>query len=63
LWARKLGYTNVYRQPNGIFAWAGKDDKVEKSRAGRRLFAPESLAAREIFYPPHSAPSFFCQFL
>lgn len=23
VWARKLGYTNVYRQPGGIFAWRG----------------------------------------
>ncbi|MEW6220702.1 MAG: rhodanese-like domain-containing protein [Thermodesulfobacteriota bacterium] len=23
LWAKKLGYTNVYRQPGGIFAWKG----------------------------------------
>lgn len=23
VWARKLGYTNVYRHPGGIFAWRG----------------------------------------
>lgn len=23
LWAKKLGYKNVYRQPGGIFAWKG----------------------------------------
>jgi len=23
LWAKKLGYTNVYRHPGGIFAWKG----------------------------------------
>jgi len=23
LWARKLGYSNVYRHPGGIFAWRG----------------------------------------
>ncbi len=23
LWAVKLGYTNVYRHPGGIFAWKG----------------------------------------
>lgn len=30
LWARKLGYTNVYRQPGGIFAWKGEGYKIEK---------------------------------
>jgi rhodanese-related sulfurtransferase len=30
LWARKLGYTNVYRQPGGIFAWKGEGFAVEK---------------------------------
>lgn len=29
MWAVKLGYTNVYRQPGGIFAWKGKDFPVE----------------------------------
>jgi thiosulfate/3-mercaptopyruvate sulfurtransferase len=24
-WAVKLGYTNVYRYPGGIFAWKGAD--------------------------------------
>ena len=24
-WARKLGYTNVYRFPGGLFAWKGAD--------------------------------------
>lgn len=28
LWARKLGYTNVYRQPGGIFAWKGAGYEV-----------------------------------
>jgi len=28
LWAVKLGYTNVYRQPGGIFAWKGKKYEV-----------------------------------
>lgn len=30
MWARKLGYTNVFRHPGGIFAWKGADYKVEK---------------------------------
>ena len=30
-WARKLGYTNVYRYPGGIYAWRGADYPVEKS--------------------------------
>ncbi len=30
LWARRLGYTNVYRQPGGIFAWKGEGFTVEK---------------------------------
>jgi len=29
-WAKKLGYTNVYRHPGGIFAWRGADFEVEK---------------------------------
>ena len=29
-WAVKLGYTNVYRYPGGIFAWKGADFPVEK---------------------------------
>jgi len=29
-WARKLGYTNVYRYPGGIYAWRGADYPVEK---------------------------------
>jgi thiosulfate/3-mercaptopyruvate sulfurtransferase len=28
VWAKKLGYTNVYRQPGGIFAWKGADYEV-----------------------------------
>jgi len=31
LWARKLGYTNVYRHPGGIYAWKGAGYEVEKS--------------------------------
>ena len=23
MWAKKLGYTNVFRHPGGIFAWKG----------------------------------------
>jgi rhodanese-related sulfurtransferase len=30
LWAVKLGYTNVHRQPGGIFAWKGAGFDVEK---------------------------------
>ncbi|OIQ49440.1 molybdopterin biosynthesis protein MoeB [Pseudodesulfovibrio hydrargyri] len=29
IWAQKLGYTNVIRQPGGIFAWKGKGYPVE----------------------------------
>ena len=29
-WAKKLGYTNVYRHPGGIFAWKGAGYPVEK---------------------------------
>lgn len=29
LWAVKLGYTDVYRHPGGIFAWKGADYPVE----------------------------------
>jgi thiosulfate/3-mercaptopyruvate sulfurtransferase len=29
-WARKLGYTNVYRYPGGIFAWKGADYPLEE---------------------------------
>ena len=32
LWARKLGYTNVYRYPGGIFGWKGLDYPVETSK-------------------------------
>lgn len=31
-WAVKLGYTNVYRHPGGIFAWKGADYTVEKEQ-------------------------------
>lgn len=30
MWAKKLGYTNVKRQPGGIFAWKGAGHAVEK---------------------------------
>lgn len=30
LWAKKLGYTNVFRYPGGIFAWKGADYAVDK---------------------------------
>lgn len=30
VWAKKLGYKNVYRQPGGIFAWKGADYPIEK---------------------------------
>ena len=29
VWAKKLGYTNVFRQPGGIFAWKGAGYTVE----------------------------------
>jgi thiosulfate/3-mercaptopyruvate sulfurtransferase len=29
-WAVKLGYTNVYRFPGGIFAWRGADYETER---------------------------------
>ena len=31
VWAKKLGYKNVYRYPGGIFAWKGAGYKMEKS--------------------------------
>lgn len=31
-WARKLGYTNVKRQPGGIFAWKGAEYPVETGK-------------------------------
>lgn len=30
VWAKKLGYKNVYRYPGGIFAWKGADKEVDK---------------------------------
>ena len=30
VWAKKLGYENVYRYPGGIFAWKGADFPIEK---------------------------------
>ena len=30
MWAVKLGYTQVYRHPGGIFAWKGADYPVDK---------------------------------
>ena len=32
MWAVKLGYTNVYRQPGGIKAWDEADYPVEKAK-------------------------------
>lgn len=29
LWARKLGYTKVYRVPGGVFAWKGAKYPVD----------------------------------
>ena len=29
LWAKKMGYTNVFRHPGGIFAWKGADYEVD----------------------------------
>lgn len=31
IWAKKLGYKNVFRHPGGIFAWKGADYPVEKA--------------------------------
>ena len=31
IWAKRLGYKNVYRYPGGIFAWKGADYKIEKT--------------------------------
>jgi rhodanese-related sulfurtransferase len=30
VWAKKLGYQNVYRYPGGVFAWKGADYPIEK---------------------------------
>ena len=30
MWAAKLGYTNVYRHPGGIYAWKGAEYEVEE---------------------------------
>jgi len=30
VWAKKMGYKNVYRYPGGIFAWKGAGYKAEK---------------------------------
>ncbi|WP_321389814.1 rhodanese-like domain-containing protein [uncultured Desulfuromusa sp.] len=30
VWAKKLGYKNVYRYPGGVFAWRGADYPIEK---------------------------------
>jgi rhodanese-related sulfurtransferase len=30
MWAKKLGYKNVFRYPGGIFAWKGADYPIEK---------------------------------
>ena len=32
VWARKLGYKNVYRYSGGIYAWRGAGYPVEKKR-------------------------------
>ena len=32
VWARKLGYTNVYRQAGGIFAWKGEGFETENAK-------------------------------
>ena len=32
VWAKKLGYKNVYRYPGGIFAWKGADYDIEKTK-------------------------------
>jgi rhodanese-related sulfurtransferase len=32
MWAKKLGYTNVYRYPGGIFAWKGAKYPIAKAQ-------------------------------
>lgn len=32
MWAKRLGYTNVYRHPGGVKAWAQADYPVEKGQ-------------------------------
>jgi len=32
LWAKKLGYTNVFRHPGGIFAWKGAGYPVDSEK-------------------------------
>lgn len=32
LWAKKLGYTNVFRHPGGIFAWKGAEYPVDSEK-------------------------------
>ncbi len=32
VWAKKLGYTNVFRQPGGIFAWKGAGYPVDSEK-------------------------------
>ena len=32
VWAKKLGYTNVYRYPGGIFAWKGAGNQAETAK-------------------------------
>jgi rhodanese-related sulfurtransferase len=35
VWAKKLGYTDVYRYPGGIFGWKGLDYPVETVNSPR----------------------------
>ncbi|MDD2462735.1 MAG: rhodanese-like domain-containing protein [Desulfobulbus sp.] len=32
VWAKKLGYANVYRYPGGIFAWKGAGNPIESAK-------------------------------
>ncbi len=32
MWAKKLGYTRVFRYPGGVFAWKGADYPLEKGK-------------------------------
>jgi rhodanese-related sulfurtransferase len=32
MWAKKLGYKNVYRFPGGIFAWKGAGFPIENTK-------------------------------
>jgi thiosulfate/3-mercaptopyruvate sulfurtransferase len=43
IWAKKLGYDNVYRFPGGIFAWKGDDYPVESAKQWTSRRAPNAV--------------------